>query len=259
VTSGFVDTIQVSYDTLVNNQTQTFTANRLLFRLQASATTSSLGEFAILRYLDSQGPSVQLAVGGMNFTQHSYVPRNPEIYATISDPIGVDRTAGKFYMMLDGDTIPAWQLNRSDTLDWGNSTEVLYRPELDTGDHAIDVFATDNAGNNSTTRFEFTVRSDFGIEWALNYPNPFSKTTTIAYVLTGATDEKVEVKIYTVAGRLIRTLRDPVRETVNYRELTWDGRDEQGDEVANGVYFAKIKAKRNNQTVEDVVKLAKVR
>jgi flagellar hook assembly protein FlgD len=123
----------------------------------------------------------------------------------------------------------------------------------------LEVFATDNVGNSSTRTVEFSVRGDFGIEWALNYPNPFEKNTTIAYVLTGATDEFVEIKIYTVSGRLIRSLRDSDREAANYRTQSWDGRDEQGDEVANGVYFAKIKAKREDQTVEKVVKLAKLR
>ena len=162
-------------------------------------------------------------------------------------------------MILDNDTIPNWQITWSDTLEWGGAATALVRPELEAGDHHLEVFSTDNVGNTSTHGVDFTIRGDFGIDWAINYPNPFSKTTTIAYVLTGATDDYVEIRIYTVSGRLIRTLRDVVRETANYRSLVWDGRDHAGDEVANGVYFAKIKATREEQTVEKTVKLAKVR
>ena len=103
------------------------------------------------------------------------------------------------------------------------------------------------------------MRGNFGFEWAINYPNPFAQNTTISYVLTGATDDYTQIKIYTVSGRLIRTLRDNERTTVNYRTQQWDGRDEQGEEVANGVYFAKIIAKQGDETIEEVVKLAKVR
>ena len=45
----------------------------------------------------------------------------------------------------------------------------------------------------------------------------------------------------------------------NYREIAWDGLDEKGEEVANGVYFARIRAKQGKQEVEKIVKLAKVR
>lgn len=227
--------------------------------LTGTGTAHHLGEFALFRFTDEQGPSVDIAVGGLLFTQNSILPTRPEIYATIADPIGIDRSDGKCYLIMDNDTIPDWEITWSDTMDWGGTTTALIRPDLEPGEHHLDVFATDNVGNSSTHGVDFTIRGDFGIEWALNYPNPFSKTTTIAYVLTGATDDYVEIKIFTVSGRLIRTLRDVVRETANYRSLVWDGRDQEGDEVANGVYFAKIKAKREDQTIEKTVKIAKVR
>ncbi|MBU0691743.1 T9SS type A sorting domain-containing protein [bacterium] len=232
---------------------------RVQYRMVGSGSTNHLGEFAIFRSVDEQGPSVDISVGGLLFTQNSILPSKPEIYATIADPIGVDRSPGKCYLILDGDTIPEWQITWSDTLDWGGTTSALIRPEIEPGEHHFEVFATDNVGNMSIHGVDFVTRGDFGIEWALNYPNPFSKTTTIAYVLTGATDDYVEIKIFTVSGRLIRTIRDVVRETANYRSLVWDGRDSFGDEVANGVYFARIKATRDEQTVEKTVKLAKVR
>jgi hypothetical protein len=232
---------------------------RIQYRVVGSGTTNSLGEFAIFKFVDTQGPTVDVSVGGLFFTQNSILPSNPEIYTTLSDPIGVDRSAGKFYLVLDNDTIPEWEINWSDTLEWGGSVSALIRPEMEPGEHHLVIYSTDNVGNASTHSVDFTTRGDFGIEWALNYPNPFSKTTTISYVLTGATDDYVEIKIFTVSGRLIRTIRDTIRETANYRSQVWDGRDESGDEVANGVYFARIKATREQQTVEKTVKLAKVR
>jgi flagellar hook assembly protein FlgD len=106
---------------------------------------------------------------------------------------------------------------------------------------------------------EFEVRGTFGFEWAINYPNPFSHTTTIAYVLTDASDDFVEAKVYTVSGRRVRTFRESLRSVANYREMVWDGRDDTGQDLANGVYFVKLTAKQGGRKVEKIIKLAKAR
>jgi flagellar hook assembly protein FlgD len=69
----------------------------------------------------------------------------------------------------------------------------------------------------------------------------------------------VRMKIYTVSGRLIRTLFDPNPHPVNYREVIWDGLDEDGNPIANGVYFCRIRAVKGERTIEKTMKLAKVR
>jgi flagellar hook assembly protein FlgD len=51
-----------------------------------------------------------------------------------------------------------------------------------------------------------------------------------------------EVKIYTVAGRLIQSIqRSAITES--FVRIPWDGRDRDGDELANGVYLYKVIAK----------------
>jgi len=44
-----------------------------------------------------------------------------------------------------------------------------------------------------------------------------------------------------------------------YNELIWDGRDEEGNEVANGVYFALIRGKYQDQVKEKIIKVAKLK
>jgi hypothetical protein len=255
-----LDTTYVTTTIIVGGVPQLDTTRREVhYQMTVSGAATDLGEFAVFRYFDEQGPNVEVSVGGLFFTQHSILPSRPEIFANLSDPAGVDRSPGKFFIRIDNDTIPDWQINWSDTLAWGGAASALIRPEIEPGDHQLTVYATDNYGNETTHTVEFSVRGDFGIEWAINYPNPFSTQTTIAYVLTGATDEYVEIKIFTVSGRLIRTIQDTERETANYRTLKWNGEDDRGDKVANGVYFARIKATREGQSVEKTIKLAKVR
>ncbi|MBL0061502.1 MAG: T9SS type A sorting domain-containing protein [bacterium] len=231
----------------------------VIWRLRATGDIPYIGEIGIFQRTDNRGPNVELAVGGLRYTKGALVPRNPQLYATFSDAAGVQRTPGTFYFVLDGDTLRDELIAWNDTSTSNSSLTALVEPDLDTGEHEVKIFATDNHGNTSSYVTQFEVRGDFGFEWAINYPNPFANNTTIAYVLTGVTDDFTQIKIYTVSGRLIRTLRETERATANYRTQQWDGRDEDGNEVANGVYFARVVAKQGEQTIEETVKLAKVR
>jgi hypothetical protein len=69
-------------------------------------------------------------------------------------------------------------------------------------------------------------------------PNPFTSSTAIAYsVPTGG--GRVEVSIFDVSGREVRTLVDGFRPA-GPGEVTWDGLDDAGSPVATGVYFARL-------------------
>ncbi len=70
-----------------------------------------------------------------------------------------------------------------------------------------------------------------------NYPNPFNPTTTIRFDMKER--GLVTVKIYDVAGRLVRTLANEVRDAGAYSAV-WDGRNERGAAVASGIYFYRM-------------------
>jgi len=221
--------------------------------------TNHLGTFTMFRPLDAHPPQIDIAVNGERFVPGAYVPANPQMFVYISDPNGVDRRADHFRIILDGDTVLYSDVGWADTIETSGDQVALIRPHFDVGDHNIEVYACDNLGNDTTYGAAFQVEGVFGIDFALNYPNPFTHQTKIVYVLTGLTDEYVKVKIYTVAGRLINTLEETERGVVNYRTLTWDGRDKDGEDVANGVYFARVIASQGGKRVEKVLKMAKVR
>ena len=226
---------------------------------RVSGVASELGHFAAFQFTDTRGPTIELAVDGMRFTPHSLLPRHPSIYATLSDYSGIDRGPGKFYFVMDQDTIPEAEIAWSDSLTSGGPMSALVRPVLEPGHHLIRVRATDNTGLSDSLVSDFDVRGTFGFEWAINYPNPFRQNTTIAYVLSDASDDFVEARVYTVSGRRVRTFHESLRSVTNYRELLWDGRDEAGQDLANGVYFVKLIAKQGDQKVEKIIKVAKAR
>ncbi len=72
-----------------------------------------------------------------------------------------------------------------------------------------------------------------------NYPNPFNPLTHIVFSIREA--GWVVLRVYDIAGRPVRTLVNGWLEPQHY-ELTWDGRDDAGNEIASGVYFYKLEA-----------------
>ncbi|MBM3287866.1 MAG: hypothetical protein FJY88_11025 [Candidatus Eisenbacteria bacterium] len=101
--------------------------------------------------------------------------------------------------------------------------------------------------------------ASFALDALFNVPNPFAEETWFFYSL-GAPAGEVAIRIYTSSGRLIRTLRDlPSPQSLNDQPILWDGRDEDGDPVANGLYFYKLTARGPQGALTRIEKLARVR
>jgi len=72
-----------------------------------------------------------------------------------------------------------------------------------------------------------------------NYPNPFNPETVIKFSLPQ--DSKVTLRVYNILGQMVNTLVDEMLTAGNHA-VSWDGKTEQGTNVASGVYFYRIKA-----------------
>jgi hypothetical protein len=70
-------------------------------------------------------------------------------------------------------------------------------------------------------------------------PNPFHSSTRIAFEIPDR--GTVRLRIYDVAGRLVRTLHEGELPAGRH-ELRWDGTSDQGESVESGVYFSRIEA-----------------
>ena len=78
-----------------------------------------------------------------------------------------------------------------------------------------------------------------------NSPNPFNPATSIRYSML--TEGYVSILVYSVRGRLIRTLIDAHQASGIYT-VTWDGTDSQGRPVASGVYFYRLTSNGQSET-----------
>jgi len=87
-----------------------------------------------------------------------------------------------------------------------------------------------------------------------NYPNPFNPETWIPFVL--AEGNEVEIRIYDIIGREVKKLEVGYRNAGYYldkrRAVKWDGRNEQGELVASGVYIIELRSAKG-RTIRKIV------
>lgn len=106
-----------------------------------------------------------------------------------------------------------------------------------------DLFLVFGADKRKMMWFEIAER--LAIESMTAYPNPFEDETGFSFVLSRPA--AVRVRIFTVAGRLVNTLRH--EGNVDYNYLPWDGQDKDGADVANGTYLYQIRARAGEEVV----------
>lgn len=142
-----------------------------------------------------------------------------------------------------------------------NEATVQMRKTFDLdGIYELQVQANDRSRNASGTfgdpavgidyRISFEINNKASISNVLNYPNPFSTSTKFIFTLTGSeTPSFMKIQIMTITGKVVREIGmdelGPLRIGRNITEFSWDGRDQYGDRLANGLYFYRVVASLN--------------
>ena len=106
----------------------------------------------------------------------------------------------------------------------------------------------------------FRVETRFALRDALAFPNPFDdeQGTRFVFTLTGATPADLLVRVFTVSGRRVYETRlDGL--SPGQHEIPWDGLDEEGQKLANGIYFYKLVAHSSSGTSSYDGRLVKLR
>jgi hypothetical protein len=129
-------------------------------------------------------------------------------------------------------------------------------PTLPDGQNNFKFFMLNSEGSNyDTVKYDVLVSNQLLVKDLSNYPNPMKNKTDFIFNLGGdKTPTSCKIKIYTVAGRLIKLIDSPV--IIGFNKISWDGRDQDGDYIANGVYLYKIIIQGESQTETAIQKLA---
>ena len=136
---------------------------------------------------------------------------------------------------------------------------VNYRPLLTKGKHEFRFVSSDVSGNFADSVLNTVVVDDqMKIMDMANYPNPMKTETNFMFRLSGELNpSSCKLKIYTVTGRLIKEINAPA--SVGYNNIFWDGKDTDGDYLANGTYLYKFVIQGDSQTETSIQKLAILR
>jgi hypothetical protein len=126
--------------------------------------------------------------------------------------------------------------------------------EIDCGNLQIHETPARLFGNGATLTGEAAPQSESVALLNRAYPNPFSTATVYNYRVVNASSA-VEVGVYNVAGRLVKTLASGSQTTGTYT-VSWNGTDEAGVRMAPGVYFLKARVDADSN-VNRIIYLAK--
>ncbi len=231
---------------------------------------------------DVINPLLDVTFDGRHIMNGDIVSAKPTIMLTLKDENKTqalnDSSLVSVYLKYPGQTNPVPFLYDNSTLTFypatgdiskNNRAKVEFKPQLpDDGVYELLVKDKDRSGNNSSTtdnRFQGNTAYDYRIAFevvnkpmisnVLNYPNPFSTATKFVFTVTGTEiPSYMKIQIMTITGKVVKEITKEELGTIyvgtNITQYTWDGRDEFGDLLANGVYFYRVISNLNGKQMD---------
>jgi hypothetical protein len=211
---------------------------------------------------DGNGPTIDITFDNAEYSSTTLVNEDFAIVLSLEDETGLNTTGTGIGHKLKGviDDNAAKEIDFTNhfvgDLDAeGKSGQVNYKiTDYELGEHKIEITAWDVFNNPSQQISYFTVvnSGDVVLKDVVNYPNPFSGNTTFLFQHNITEPIDVKIKIFTIAGRLIKNIEE-FSITDKFVKIDWDGRDEDGSTIANGTYLYKVIIKsidgKSNQNV----------
>jgi hypothetical protein len=202
--------------------------------------------------VDTMGPIIHSYVDSRNFRNGDIVNQNTKIIADLYDISGINLTGQighKLEAILndnENSKIDLTSYYNSDTSYQYGSLEYPLQNLAD-GNYKLKIRAWDTYNNLSEGVINFTVKStsQLYVDKVFNYPNPFKDNTSFTFQHNLDSPINIRIKVYTVSGRLIKEI---TRTNIAEKNVIvdWDGRDNDGDAIANGTYIYKVTIKSDN-------------
>lgn len=216
---------------------------------------------------DSTGPVISAFLDNRNFRSGDLTNQNPKIIADFFDENGLNLTGTighKLEAVINDDEQNKIDLTPfySSSSGYQNGTVEYQLNNLPDGKYKLNIKAWDTYNNFGSSEIYFNVKSseDIALENVYNYPNPMKDNTSFIFQHNSDEILTADIKIYTVSGRLIREL-NKTNITDKFVNIEWDGRDDDGDAIANGTYIYKIliKSETGSFSKSSTGKLAKLK
>lgn len=214
---------------------------------------------------DAEGPQIDIGFkDAPNFFNGDFLSNQPTLEVELSDENGINLTGEvghKIELTIDGKVkrdVTEFFVYKNNSYQTGNLEFTL--PALSTGNHDLKISSWDNLNNFSEQNVSFRTSAvtELSLTEVVNFPNPFTNDTYFTFqMISPAGEAETTIGIYTVSGRKIQEIHDIARQGFN--KIYWDGRDWDGDLIANGVYFYKIIVDNGDRKIEKIEKMAVIR
>ena len=219
---------------------------------------------------DKTQPVLEVAFDGIRIFDGDLVSASPLIHISLKDNnqylLLTDPASIELYLLYPGQTnavqitstnpmVQSWSLENART----NTFVAEIKPaNLPDGTYTIIVQGKDASGNKTgghQYKITFKVENKPSISYFYPYPNPFSTSTRFVFTLSGTSvPDNLKIQIMTVSGKIVKEIfkeqLGPLHIGNNISEYAWDGTDDFGDRLANGVYLYRVIIKDSNQFFE---------
>ena len=201
--------------------------------------------------IDNSPPQIGLFLEDESFVSGNEVNPNALLIARLNDENGINISEAGI-----GHEITAWLDENQDSTfvlneyytaqkdDFTSGTVLFPLENLSPGKHKLTLKAWDTHNNSATQSIEFEVASNafINLENVINYPNPVRNETNIAFDHNkSGLPLQIQVDIIDSQGKIIRKLESDFTFSDSRIEISWDGLDQKGQRLQNGVYFYRLK------------------
>lgn len=265
-----IDTVKINTYQFKGNNALWIFANPLTDAnyQQEQSQFNNIGRYAFKVNSDITNPLLDVTFDGVRILNGDLISAKPSILITLKDEnrfLALNDT-GSFsvFLMAPGQS-QQQRIYFGDQLQFTaanlpkNSASVNYNPTFSAdGKYTLIVQAKDRSKNASAAtdyRVQFEVDNHPSVTHVLNYPNPFSTSTRFVFTLTGSeVPEVFTIQIMTISGKIVREITRAELGNLhigrNITDYAWDGRDNFGDRLGNGVYLYRVITKLNGENID---------
>ncbi len=218
---------------------------------------------------DLINPLLDVTFNGKHITNGEIVSSNPNILISSKDE-------NKLNWQIDTSGIKIWwKTPQSPVFERVDTSNVKFYPatssynqakaefnpkNLQDGLYTLKVQSNDANGTNagsSEYQINFTVINKASATNFYPYPNPFTSAMRFVFTLTGnEVPDYINIKIMTIQGKVVKELNKEDLGNIsignNVTDVVWDGTDQYGDRLSNGVYLYTVTIKVNGEEVKQL-------
>lgn len=220
---------------------------------------------------DTLNPLIDVTFDNVHILNRDIVSAKPDIVIKLKDEakwmLLNDTATATVQVRFPNGSLRTYRYN-SDTLTFtpassapntDNTATIRLRPYFsEDGDYELMVTGKDMSNNQAGTtsyRVGFQVINKAMISNMLNYPNPFTTSTAFVFTLTGSeVPQNIRIQILTVTGKVVREITKAELGTLrigrNITDFKWDGTDQFGQKLANGVYLYRVITNQQGRSLE---------